>query len=279
MISTSAYVPCFNNKQTVGLALQSLLQQIPCTPDVFLVDDGSVDGSNAIADHLGVRVVSMNRNEGRGAVRATAIELAQHELVLFCDATNHLPFDFLERACKWFANPSVAAVYGRIWQEESICLTDRWRGRHLYRMQDPLSVQHRVVLSTFGCLLRREAVLKVGNFNRNLRHGEDTDLGCRLLADGFDIIYDPNLLVMSSVSNTIAQVLERYWRWYADPGRDLSINSYLKQVWYSMKVMAVQDLMAGDPFSMMLSLISPHYQFWRSWRHQRAGLTKSIICV
>jgi glycosyltransferase involved in cell wall biosynthesis len=268
MTTVSAYVPCFNNAATVGQALASLQRQTYPLDELFLVDDGSTDGSSSVAEQLGVRIVAMERNAGRGAVRATAIAQAQHELVLCCDATNHLPGDFLERASRWFADPAVAAVFGRIWQQEATCLSERWRGRHLFRVQDGMAVQHSALLSTYGCVLRREAVMHVGNFDPSLRHSEDAELGRRLLAAGFDVVFDPSLHVIAGVTNTLRQVLERYWRWYAGMNESISLRGYAKQIWFATKVMAMRDLRDGDLLAVPISLLSPHYQFWRSWIRQ-----------
>lgn len=264
MNSLSAYVPCFNNQHSVGRTLISLRRQLPAIDDLFLVDDASVDASVAVATQLGVSVVVMPRNLGRGAVRAIAIEKAQSEFLLSCDATNFLPADFSAQAMRWFADANVGAVFGRICQECPSSLADRWRGRHLFKEKAEMTVQHRALLSTYGCILRRSAVLQVGNFNPNLRHSEDADLGRRLLDEGFDVIFDPDLLVICSVSNTMLQVLERYWRWYAGAEEEVNPRVYLKQIWFSIKVMAIQDLQDGDVLAALVSLFSPHYQFWKS---------------
>jgi glycosyltransferase involved in cell wall biosynthesis len=275
MKGVSAYVPCFNNGASVGRALTSIQRQSIPVDQLFLVDDGSTDGSRAVAEQLGVRVVAMERNGGRGAVRAMAMEHARHELVLCCDATNHLPDDFLERASRWFVDPRVAAVVGRIWQVESTALADRWRGRHLFKVQEAMAVQHRALLSTYGCVLRREVVMQVGNFDRSLRHSEDADLGRRLLDAGFDVVFDPELHCISGVTNTVHQVLERYWRWYAGTNEAISFRGYAKQTWYALKVMAMRDLRDGDLLSVPISLFAPHYQFWKSWASRCSARVQS----
>jgi len=139
-------------------------------------------------------------------------------------------------------------------------------------MQDAVSIRHNALLSTYGCVLRREAVMQVGNFDRSLRHSEDAELGRHLLAAGFDVVFDPNLHVISSVTNTVGEVLERYWRWYAGPSEEVNLRGYVKQVLYSLKVMAIQDLRDRDLLSVLITLYSPHYQYWKSWlRRRRVG--------
>ena len=69
----SAFVPCFNNALTVAASVVSMQRQSLGPSEIFVVDDGSVDGSCTVAVGLGVSVVAMGRNTGRGAVRAEAI--------------------------------------------------------------------------------------------------------------------------------------------------------------------------------------------------------------
>lgn len=265
MHSLSAYVPCFNNAATISAALHSLQQQSLAPDELFLIDDHSSDHSCTIAEALGVAVVSMRHNSGRGAVRSKALEIVQHEFVVSCDATNFLPADFVARALPHFSDPRVAAVFGRIWQSNARTPADRWRGRHLFKIHEALPLQHGALLSTYGCVLRRSAVLDVGNFNPSLRHSEDVELGQRLLAAGYDVIFDPSLHVISGVSNSWSQVLERYWRWHAGPAETISLLAYARQVWYSLRVMVYQDLLALDLATLPMSLLCPHYQFWRSF--------------
>jgi glycosyltransferase involved in cell wall biosynthesis len=263
----SAYVPCYNNASTVGWALASLQAQTAPPAELFLVDDGSTDQSPAVAARQGVPVVAMGRNAGRGAVRARAMERARHELVLCCDATNELPAHFAAQALPWFDDPRVAAVYGPIRPGQVRSLADRWRARHLFKLGQPWAVRHGAPLSTWGCVLRRSAVLAVGNFDAALRHSEDAELGRRLLDAGFDVVFDPALHVTSTISNTPLGVLERYWRWHAGEREQVSLAGYARQVWYSLKVLACRDLASGDPLAVALSLACPHYQFWKSsWR-------------
>ncbi len=112
--------------------------------------------------------------------------------------------------------------------------------------------------------MRKSLVLAVGNFNQKLRYGEDAELSKRLLDAGYDIILDPKLSVQSIIRDRLPDTLERYWRWNSALAKEITVVEYFKQIVYSIKVMAWADLKAGDPASALLSLLSPHYRFWRS---------------
>jgi glycosyltransferase involved in cell wall biosynthesis len=264
MAKYTAYVPSYNNSITIGSALWCLQNQSLPPSELFQVDDCSTDASCEAAVELGIPVVRLGMNSGRGAVRAKGMVLAKQEFVLCCDSTNYLQIDFADHALKWFADPMVAAVFGRLWQEKPQTLSDRWRGRHLFKLQAQRPLQHDALLSTYGCVLRRSAVLSVGNFNWNLRHSEDADLGHRLLSAGFKVIFDPSLHVISAVSNSTLEVLDRYWRWHAGPYEDVTLHGYLKLIWYAITVLALRDIRDGDWYSVPVSLLCPHYQFWKS---------------
>jgi hypothetical protein len=42
----------------------------------------------------------------------------------------------------------------------------------------------------------------------------------------------------------------------------MGIRDYVRQISYTLKVMVVVDLKAGDIPAACISLLCPHYQFW-----------------
>ena len=256
----SAYIPCYNNAHTIQACVSGMQSLSPAPDELFVVDDGSTDQSVARVGNIGVRVVGMGANQGRGAVRKRAMSEAQHELVLCCDATNVLPPDFLACAFPWFADAQVAAVYGRHVQSGAANTAERWRGRHLYKMQEAAQVTHQALLVTACAIMRKSAVLAVGGFDVRFRHSEDAELGERLLAGGYDVVQDPALRAISIGRNTVFKVLERYWRWNTARHGNLMLGAYLRNISYSIKCLARQDIKAGDWQAALVSLACPHYQ-------------------
>ena len=89
-----------------------------------------------------------------------------------------------------------------------------WRSRHLFKEEFDFGTEFHDAksLTTYGTILRRSAVLDVGNFNPSLRHSEDKDLGKRLLNAGYKIIGDPNLIVYSMKNDSVLSL--NAFRWY-----------------------------------------------------------------
>ena len=263
----SGYVPFYNNRTTVLAALQSVVDQDLELIEIFALDDGSTDGGQELLESSGFRCLHQPCNQGRGAARHRAMLEAEGDFVVGCDATNVLPVDFVSQLLPWFDDPKVAAVAGWIQDPLPRGVVGRWRSRHLFKANQCMAVKHNASLGAGGCgLIRKSAVLAVGNFNPLLRHSEDEELGKRLLAAGYDIVFDPSATYICNVRNTLTQVLERYWRWNAGSDEiNWEIRSwrfYLKNIVYSVKVMAKEDIDNGDLAASFISLICPHYGFW-----------------
>ncbi len=276
-VLVSAYVPYYNNASTLARVIKSIQAQTHPVAEILIIDDGSAEPDplqQILMSFPKVKPIWQGQNRGRGAARAVAMEAVQHEFVLCCDATNLLAPQFVEQALFWVADPQVAAVFGRITQAPKGSLVHRWRGRHLFKAEMPMSTRRGALLSTYGALVRRSLVLEVGNYDPRLRHSEDADLGQRLRDAGHDVVFDPQLQITSIADNTLPQVLERYWRWNAGVRETISALDYLKLISYSIKVMARQDWVAHDPSCIPLSLLAPHYQFWRSWWRRRQGISQ-----
>ena len=265
----SAYIPCYNNEDTIFQAIESVQKQTQPPNQIFVLDDGSRDNSGKEAKRSGVTVIRHEKNQGRGATRAEAITRATEELVLCCDATNVLDPHFFEKACTLFEDKKVAAVHG--WwiapQKDYQNTAERWRARHLFKSESntELSSDQQITHTTGGALVRKSALEKVGNYSPSLRYGEDAELGKRLLQAGFKVLTDPTLTFTCMARGNMINVLERYWRWNLAPNHPVpSLRDYLKNIGYSLKVMCRSDWKAHDYLSMPLSLFCPHYQFWKT---------------
>jgi glycosyltransferase involved in cell wall biosynthesis len=254
----SAYVPCYNNARTVALAIEGLKNQTHPVDELFVVDDGSTDESAAVAEGLGVQVIRLGKNEGRGAARARAMETARHEFVVCCDATNRLSPDFVELALKWFSGEDVLAAFGHWHDPHPRNAIDRWRARHLFRAGSVQEVRTHAFLATYGAVLRKSAVMQAGNYDRRLRHGEDFDLGLRLLKLG-NVIMDPALKVEPVVHNTMFEVMERFARWNRASIEAYTLESFVNNHVLAWRILIPRDLENHDVAAALISATLPYF--------------------
>lgn len=265
----SAYIPCYNNSVTLRKSIHSIKKQSYPVDELFIIDDGSTDLSERIAIEEDVKFIKNGVNKGRGYTRAKAIELTNNEIVLCCDATNILENDFLKKSLSLFNDENVSAVYGKISSFHKSGSVNKWRSRHLFKegANTEYSPQPTNLLITYGTVMRKSHVMSVGNFNKNLRHTEDGELGKRLMRSNYKLIWYPSLKVQSIINNSLNEVLERYWRWYIGKDEIMTLKDYIHAIKASIKPMAQIDLENKEWWCAIISLICPHY-----------CLCKSVLC-
>jgi glycosyltransferase involved in cell wall biosynthesis len=254
----SAYIPCFNNAATIGLAIQGIRNQTYPVDELFVLDDGSTDDSATIAEGLGVRVIRQGTNLGRGAARARAMETARHDFVLCCDATNRLTPNFLEGALKWFSKEEVVAVVGRWFDPNTRNVVDRWRARHLFQQELVHEIKHKCDLATYGAVVRKSVVLRIGNYDPHLRHGEDFELGIRLMDVG-DTVFDPALEIEPVAHNTLVQVMERYTRWNRASIHKYSLSDFIDSHVVTWKILMPRDIKKRDWLAALITASVPYF--------------------
>lgn len=96
--TVSILIPSYNAARWIAEALESALAQTWPHREIIVVDDGSADGSAAIArqfESRGVRVV-VQPNRGASAARNHALRLARGEFIQFLDADDLLAPDKVE---------------------------------------------------------------------------------------------------------------------------------------------------------------------------------------
>lgn len=268
MLRVSCFVPCYNNRNTIAVVIDSLNNQSVDAGQVMVIDDGSTDASAQIARSLGANAISLASNAGRGAIRAEGIDSCTTDLLLSCDATNRLDSSFLASAVPWFNESTVAAVFGRLIDPSPSGVSGRWRARHLLLQGVEAESSEYSSLATWSYVARVSFIRDVGNFRRDLRHSEDVELGDRLLKAGYKVVFEPKCIAYPLVSNTIRQCLERHWRWYVARHGRMTLTDLCRWAGLAWRSMLVEDMRAKDPAAAVISLILPFHHWWRSQREK-----------
>lgn len=107
----SVVVPCFNAAPYLGQAVDSVLAQTFPPAEIFIVDDGSTDGSLEIAQRFGPPVQVMRQeNSGPSAARNRGISCAKGDWIAFLDADDVWEPEKLERQSD-AARPDTVCVH------------------------------------------------------------------------------------------------------------------------------------------------------------------------
>src|SRR6202012_3628606 len=119
----SIVVPVYNEAaglsllhQQLGTLARSLRQRFRLACEVVYVDDGSTDGSLAVArglkaDALDVQVVSLSRNFGKEAALMAGLDHARRGAVLFMDGDGQHPTELVEQLVSHWVEGGYDVVY------------------------------------------------------------------------------------------------------------------------------------------------------------------------
>jgi glycosyltransferase involved in cell wall biosynthesis len=191
-LTISTIVCAFNEAGFIRPCLQSLLAQSRHADEIVVVNNASTDTTSDIARSVpGVRVIE-EPCKGLVQARETGRLAAMGDLLVYLDADCHAPREWLARIERRFiADEALVALSGPYRFHDW-----HWRGRALVRAYDvtvaPLTqfvVYHLLHAGTLfyggNFAVRRQALAAIGGFDTQIEfHGEDTNVGRRLIAVG-----------------------------------------------------------------------------------------------
>lgn len=100
-------IPAWNVEQYIGDALDSIVSQTRQPDEVIIIDDGSVDGTYAIAERYVLTRSNWRLlktvNQGQGFSRNLGLYLATSDYVYFFDSDDLLAEDFVSTIFEWLA--------------------------------------------------------------------------------------------------------------------------------------------------------------------------------
>jgi glycosyltransferase involved in cell wall biosynthesis len=167
---TSCIIPVFNGEQYLAEAVESVLAQSHQPIEIVVVDDGSTDGTPAVARAFGSRLTYISQpRRGPAAARNRGVEQSCAELVAFLDADDvWLPEKVSLQVRRMEENPGVDLCFCRfrnIWDPKVGQEETRYRNHALSQAQETLSI------STL--LARRSAFVRFGRFDEGFAQNEN----------------------------------------------------------------------------------------------------------
>jgi peptidoglycan/xylan/chitin deacetylase (PgdA/CDA1 family) len=194
----SFIIPAFNAALTLRRTVDSVLSQTVGWWEIIIVNDGSTDETNVIAEGLAksdprIRAFSYS-NAGASAARNRGLDEARSEWIVFLDSDDTVDRRFLEYLFAVLkANPFARAAccsYARLDADGTVL------SKHsVARLDvDPVGLCAATPPTTIhGFIVRRDDVLAVGKFDESLVTNEDWDLWIRLARYGvkFGVIDKP----------------------------------------------------------------------------------------
>jgi glycosyltransferase involved in cell wall biosynthesis len=205
----SVIVPSFNRASLIGTTLASLVRQIGPAGEIIVVDDGSTDGTAAVAEAFGgpVRVLRQ-ANTGPSAARNLGFSASTGEYVLFFDSDDLLAPGSIESALARLRETGADVGVGRRIRarigSEGIVPTSPVIQQHGLPQGDDLIywLLTHWSISPHQLLFRREAALRAGGFPEDLWVAEDQEFFLRALIAGARAVWCPDFFMIYRDDNT-----------------------------------------------------------------------------
>lgn len=218
----SAMIPAYNAGAYIGETIQSLIRQTLSLAEVIVVDDCSSDQTCSIVNQLvsdsGGKVCLHRQltNQGVSAARNLGVDKAKGDWILFMDADDIAEPDLVEAQYQrinqlqenW--DEPVILAYSAYSQIDSA--GDWIPGIHRSRQMLPeetlgYELVRNQIITTSGALVRKDAFLQTGGFDRSLKYSEDWDLWLRLAQrGGFAYVDAPLVRVRRHPANASGQI-------------------------------------------------------------------------
>lgn len=174
-------IPCFNQAEYLGMAIESVLGQTWARCEIVVIDDGSTDNTSEVASKYGVKVVRQV-NQGLAAARNTGLRESSGEFLVFLDSDDRLKPNAVEDGMRAFeSRPDCGMVFGRydVISESGAHVSS---SRELPNEDDPYAklLGWNYITMHGAAMFRRSTFDRVGMYDASLRASEDYDLYLRV---------------------------------------------------------------------------------------------------
>jgi glycosyltransferase involved in cell wall biosynthesis len=186
----SVIIPVYNTEKYLAEAIESVLAQTYQPIELIVVDDGSTDGSAAVARRYLPRLTYFYQaNAGTSAARNKGLQAAHGEFYAFLDADDTwLENKLAVQHAAFQADPLLDIAFGHVEQFYSPELGEDFR-RRVYCPQD-----WKPGYMSTAMLVKREAFWKVGLFDPRVLIGEEMDWYLRAQEVGLRMVMLPDLV-------------------------------------------------------------------------------------
>ncbi|MDR8390586.1 glycosyltransferase [Aliifodinibius sp. S!AR15-10] len=217
----SIIIPVYNRPNEIQELLESLTRQTYTRFEVIVVDDGSTERCNDIADHYKNELTLSyfwKENSGPGLTRNFGAEKSSGEFLIFFDSDCIIPDHYMETVNRFLVKNSIDAYGGPDKADQSFTPIQKAIN---YSMTSFLTTggirggeksMDRFYPRSFNMGISSDAFARVGGFSK-MRFGEDVDLSLRL-----------------EENNLISVLIEEAYVYHK---RRTNLKSFFKQVFNS----------------------------------------------
>ncbi len=185
-----------NERAWIGRCLTAIRRQRLADIDVVLVDNDSTDGTVEVAKAFGATLTNITREEfSYGRALNIGVEAARHEVVALlsshCVPVDELWADYAFAHLGPEGDARLCGIYGR---QEPLPDTSAIDRRDLWTTFRDERVRQRVDYFFHNANSAiRKSIWRDQPFDEKIRGVEDREWGKRMIAAGYDIVYEPGM--------------------------------------------------------------------------------------
>lgn len=176
----SVIIPCYNAKDTIEKALQSVFNQTFVPAEVIVIDDGSNDGTTTFLESLDypIKVIYLLLNHGVSYARNTGWNAATQEYVAFLDADDEWSKNKIEFQLKFMSSDVDFSAHRRPLKKDF-----KTPVSYFAKKMDFSGLLFKNYIPTSSVILKRKLPYR---FNRGKIYAEDYKLWLDMLFDKRD---------------------------------------------------------------------------------------------
>jgi poly-beta-1,6-N-acetyl-D-glucosamine synthase len=221
-------IPAYNEEKLVARTIESLMAFDYPDFEIIVVDDGSDDGTSAVAEQYIGRYDSVGGgsievklitkpNGGKATALNAGLSAANHEVILCVDGDSELTADSLRRAVRHLRDPQVGAVAGDVKVKNRKGLWTRLQaleyilGLNMVRSAQSTIRLVNIIPGPVG-IFRRQALHDAGYYSADT-FAEDCDATLKILRSGWRVVYEPQAIAWTEAPDKLIDLLKQRYRW------------------------------------------------------------------
>jgi len=237
----SVVIPLYNQKQYVGEAIESILNQTYPNIEIIVVNDGSTDNPFSELKKYEKDIILINQeNRGLAGARNTGIRNSTGEYLQFLDADDFLHREKIRLQLEFSLLEDAEVSYCEIAQynNDSRHTHLRYDGGVKDMFSNLCNFWQTYPAPVHSLLIRRGLFSKFGLFDEELTACEDRYFLSKLAAAGVDFKYFPFIggfrrLHEGNMNKNRLHIVENTIRYYKKLNRELGDHFVIKRYGYS----------------------------------------------
>ncbi|GHP13315.1 glycosyl transferase [Lentilactobacillus fungorum] len=269
----SVLIPAHNEAETLGEVVESVAKIDYAKLELILINDGSSDHTlqvmhqiaNQYASQFPVKVVNIEKNQGKANALNNGAQLAEGQFLLCLDADCYVDRKVLKPMLAQFYNdPKVGAVAGKPVVRNRTSILGRLELLEYVGVIDIIKrgqafvTGHITTVSGVVVAYRKAALADVGWWNADAIT-EDIDMTWRLYHHGWQVAYCPQSVAWILVPEHVKDLVHQRRRWARGGfevlfrNRGMFVTGRLSEQWLLM------DMILSDLWAISCSFVTLFY--------------------